>query len=204
MVGKTIDDITIIKATNERTKQGYIVYECVCKCGKPLKRTMKQLGVKSKYHSCDDCYKSRHTEAVTKHGDSRSRLYSVYTTMIQRCTNPNAHGYENYGGRGITVCNEWMGYRRFKEWAMANGYKETERSKCTIDRIDPNGDYCPSNCRFVDMKSQQRNKRNNVSLTYKGETHCLSEWAEIVGTKYITICKRKQKGWTSEEVLFGR
>ena len=96
-------------------------------------------------------------------GNELHPVYDRYRSMLDRCNNPNHPSYRNYGGRGIKVCDEWMDFDNFYKWAMENGYDESAKhGKCTLDRIDVNGDYEPSNCRFVSMKTQQRNKRNNV------------------------------------------
>lgn len=130
--------------------------------------------------------------------NSYSKLYKVFVSMIDRCTRPRVRNYNNYGGRGIKVCDEWMGnYKSFCDWALKNGYKEN----LEIDRIDCNGDYCPENCRWVTHKENNNNRRNNTLLTYKDETHTLSEWAEILGIKVPTLSYRVQKGWDDEKIL---
>ena len=117
--------------------------------------------------------------------------------MKRRCLKSDDYAHKNYGGRGISVCSEWQKFEPFCEWAMANGYADN----LTLDREDVNGNYEPSNCRWVTMKEQQNNKRNNVKLTYDGETHTLSEWSEITGIPNSTIQQRHAKGLSPEYVL---
>lgn len=128
---------------------------CRCDCGNNHTVAISEL-VSGNTTSCG-C--SRRKYKYIEH----KRIYHVWRTMIARCYNPNTKAYKNYGGRGIAVCNEWLGekgYENFYIWAMKNGYDENaERGKCTIDRINNNGNYEPSNCRWVDMKVQNNNKR---------------------------------------------
>lgn len=96
-----------------------------------------------------------------RHGGWKDRLYAVWKAMLTRCFSKACKSYSDYGDRGITVCDEWIVYVNFKEWAMANGYDpDAPLGQCTIDRIDVNGNYCPENCRWVSMEVQCKNKRN--------------------------------------------
>lgn len=97
--------------------------------------------------------------------------------MHRRCYGVGAKAYEDYGGRGISICEEWGNYEAFREWALLSGYKDN----LTIDRIDNNGNYCPENCRWATAKQQANNRRSNHSVKYMGGTHTVSEWADILG-----------------------
>lgn len=110
----------------------------------------------------------------------------------------SAH-YKDYGGRGITICDEWENsFQAFFDWAMANGY----RDDLTIDRIDVNGNYCPKNCRWITNQEQASNRRTCHNLTYNGETHNLKEWAKIIGINYSTLRARINiYNWTTEKAL---
>lgn len=139
----------------------------------------------------------KHGEAPMK-GKNSTRLYRIWDCMRSRCNNKRDTGYKNYGGRGIKVCPEWKDYLIFKEWALANGYDE----KLTIDRINVDGDYEPSNCRWVNNIVQSRNRRNNHLVSYKGETRTLVEWSEIVGIKYKVLSHRLNVyGFTVDEAF---
>lgn len=134
---------------------------CSCECGGVAIATGKNLR-RGNTQSCG-CYKRERTsEEKRKHGLSlqKERLYYVWVGMRQRCLNANYKQYKDYGGRGISYCKEWDDYNNFRMWALANGYDDKAPfGKCTLDRIDVNGNYEPSNCRWVDMKIQNNNKR---------------------------------------------
>lgn len=205
LTGQRFGHFTALYPIDKRDNSGYVVWVMRCDCGNIEERSLHNVGsCYKKNHMCHECQAKNLLKATTKHGDSHARLYSVHSTMMQRCNNPNAHAYKNYGGRGIKVCEEWHDYEAFKEWALANGYEELKQGKCTLDRIDPNKGYSPDNCRWVDMKTQQRNRRNNVRLTLDGETKTLTEWAELTGTKPVTMRKRLEYGWPVREVILGR
>lgn len=123
--------------------------------------------------------------------------------MKNRCYNSENKHYKDYGGRGITVCDEWMdkkeGYANFQKWALENGWKES----LSIDRIDVNGNYKPSNCRFVTLKENARNRRNTVYLTVNGITKPASEWSEVTGISSYTIywwVKKKGKEYAEQRI----
>lgn len=125
-----------------------------------------------------------------KHGMFGTRIYKIWDGMKYRCTNPNSDAYHNYGGRGITVCDEWIhDFMAFYNWSMSHGYSDD----LTLDRINVNGNYCPENCRWADDITQHNNTRTNRYIEYNGETHTMAEWAKIKGMKYVTLNTRINK-----------
>ena len=120
----------------------------------------------------------------------RHRLDIIHSNMMQRCYNPNSTYYPRYGGRGITVCEEWRNSRNaFKQWAIENGYADD----LTLDRIDNDKGYSPSNCRWVTMETNCNNRSSCHFVTAFGETHSLKEWSKILGISYNTLkirCRR--------------
>lgn len=129
----------------------------------------------------------------------KTRIYSIYKGMKDRCRYKTNDNYERYGGRGIRVCEEWLAdYMNFYNWAINNGYKEG----LTLDRIDPNKNYEPDNCRWATYKEQANNTRRNNFITYNGETHTLTEWAEKLGIKRSTLNTRiHRQHWNIEKAL---
>lgn len=162
---------------------------------------VKRCSVASCYRSGSKC-KGFDIErvGVTTHHSSNSRIFKIWDSMKQRCYLKSHTQYHNYGGRGIAICDEWLGdngFYAFQEWAMEHGYSD----ELTIDRIDVNGDYTPKNCRWVTMKEQARNKRNNRVIDYKGQTMTLTEASEKYGIKMTTLKERLNLGWSVEKAI---
>lgn len=131
------------------------------------------------------------------HGGSGTRLHKVWLSMRERCNRVHHPFYRNYGGRGIKVCDEWNDFRAFREWAFAHGYSD----KLQIDRINNNGNYEPSNCRWVTGKENANNKRTNRIIVYRGKTYTLSQLAEKIGMGKTTLKERLNRGWSVESAV---
>lgn len=144
--------IVIGKMPRHRTNEE-AVWLCRCDCGKQT--SVRGTRLRSGNTVSCGCRKVKHNESH----NHRTRLYSIWKGMRQRCSNPNNTHYKYYGGRGISVCSAWSEFPPFRDWALANGYEES----LTIDRINVNDDYCPSNCRWVDRKTQVQNRRKRCS-----------------------------------------
>lgn len=165
-------------------KKRAAIWECLCDCGK-LSQVKSGAIVRGGTKSCG-CSRRK----------NRPPEYEIWRGMIRRCYSPSAHGYGLYGGRGISVCDEW---KSFDNFYLDMGPRLS--SELTLDRVDTNGNYCPVNCRWATWKDQNRNKRNNRILHYDGKRMCVHEWAEVVGINPITLGSRLDHGWPIERAL---
>ena len=125
-----------------------------------------------------------------KYGMKNTRLYNVWGGMKNRCRNKNSSDYVDYGGRGISYCKEWEDFIPFYNWAIENGYEEG----LSIDRVDNNGNYEPSNCRWATTKQQANNRRTNVITEYKGQKFTLKELSEKLDISYYTVISMRDRG----------
>lgn len=179
------------------------MWNCICECGKIESVNGNNLrSGKSKSCGCLSIEIAKGnfgTGGVKKHGCAKTRLYYVWTHIKARCYNSHTDNYKDYGGRGIKMCDEWRGsFQNFQSWALSHGYADN----LTIDRIKVNGDYEPSNCRWVTQKEQANNKRNNVFFTYNGRTKTLKQWCDYYGKDYRLVHNRINYGkWCFEEAL---
>lgn len=194
-----------VKSRAPNDSKGNTNWNCICDCGCEKVVSGHSLrGGRSK--SCGCFSKDVKSKMLTKHGgasnhttEENKKLYKVWGAMRSRCNNPDSQSYSLYGGRGIKVCDEWNSdYLTFYHWAIDNGYK----IGLSIDRINVDGDYCPSNCRWVDHVIQGNNRRKNYIITYNGETHTMADWARITGVNYNTLSGRiRRYAWPIEDAL---
>ena len=160
LTGQRFGRLVVIERSGS-DKYRRAMWKCQCDCGEiRVEYSTNLLG--GRVNSCG-CLRAEKNRNRITHGKRKSRLYCVWSDMKNRCYNPKIHNYHRYGGRGITICDEWRNdFQAFYEWAMANGYDENAPyMQCTIDRIDNDKGYSPDNCRWVDMKVQNNNKSNN-------------------------------------------
>lgn len=129
---------------------------------------------------------------------TRRRLMTIYRNMIKRCYDKNSKDYKYYGAKGIKVCYSWKtSFASFCIWALMNGY----RNDLTIDRINSSDNYCPENCRWVDMRDQSKNKSQTRKITIQGKTMCLKDWCRELGINYYTVCMRIHRGMDEKEAI---
>lgn len=197
--GKTFGRLNVLEYAYSKNSRRY--WKCKCKCGNVVYISTND--IKNNHTKSCGCLrkevaKKNFIESHTTHNLTNTRLYNIWRSMKKRCYLKTHQAYKDYGGRGIKVCDEWKNdFMSFYNWAIENGYKEG----LTIDRINNNGNYEPSNCRWTTLKEQQFNKRNNIFLTYNNETKNIYEWSAITGIKYCTIWWRYKIGWKIEDIL---
>lgn len=194
MIEKKFGRWKVIKPAGLINKNYYLW--CQCECGR-IKKVRRQNLVPGKTISCG-CYISEKAKKVfsknkygLKHGMSRTRLYRVWQAMKGRCEYKKHRGYKNYGGRGISVCNEWKdNFVQFQKWALSHGYQDD----LTIDRIDVNGNYCPENCRWITNSEQQNNRRNNHFVVLGNKKITLAQASRELNISPNTLLYRMRKG----------
>lgn len=191
MTGKRFGNLTVVKRIESHKNKVYWLLRC--DCGKMTKATTSDLN-NGDYSSCG-CMRGKKS---FKHGKVGTHIYYCWAGMKDRCSNPNFHQYHNYGGRGIKVCEEWLDFRNFDKWAMQNGYKVG----LTIERVNVDGNYEPSNCTWIEKAEQPWNKTDTVRTIINGKEKNVRQIAEETGLSESTIRARISKyGWRGEEIL---
>ena len=195
LTGQKFGKLTVLKRV-ENDKRRRIQWLCECECGN--KAVVRGDRLRSGNTKSCGCLRGKRIKGKFTGRVSGTRLYRIFNAMKNRCYDKNHKSYKEYGGKGIKICDEWLNdYSLFFNWAMNNGYNDT----LTIDRIDNDLGYMQTNCRWVSMKEQNRNKSNCHFLTYMNETHCLTEWAEILNIPVHKITVGLKKGMTITEIL---
>ena len=201
LTGKKFGKLIVLEFSYEKffncgTKHNY--WLCKCECGN--KKIISANNLKNNHtQSCGCLPKEKAKNNFTTHNLSNTLLYRKYSGIKRRCYNKNEKSYNNYGGRGIIMCDEWKNdFKAFYDWSMMHGYADN----LTIDRIDVNGNYEPNNCRWITNKEQQNNKRNNHYITYNNETHTITEWAKKLNISVKALSWRvNNKKWSLEKAM---
>lgn len=193
IIGKEFGNLTVIRK-NGKNKENRYIYECICTCGNIINTYKNQLDYGNR-KSCG-CVKSK---SNVKHGMRGHRLYATWRGILNRTLNKKDKEYENYGGRGIKVCDRWLDIKNFVEDMFP-----THKNGLSIDRINNNGNYEPSNCRWATSKEQGINKRDTVLIELNGVVKPLTEWATIKKIKRATMYMRYRRGYSNEEIINGK
>lgn len=190
LTGQKFRRLLVIGIDDRNTRKTY--YYCQCDCGNV--KSIRSDGLLSGAVQSCGCMKREQDRtnltANHKHKMSHTRPYEIWQGMKKRCYNPHDVRYDRYGGRGITVCDEWReDFSAFYKWALENGYADN----LTIDRIDNDKGYSPDNCRWADAETQCRNRSSNINITIGNATKSLKEWCKIFELDYGTIEARYQR-----------
>lgn len=191
--GQIFNSWTVLDEAERKNKQR--VWNCQCKCGNSYRITQCNLTT-GKSRMCRDC-----SRAILKElpKNTEHRLYATWKSMRTRCNNPNVQHYHNYGGRGIKVCERWEDFNLFIE-DMFSTFEEG----LTLDRKDNNLGYHPNNCRWADTETQMNNQEKCLSLLFEGQHHTEAQLARKTGVSRTTIQKRRNKGYSVKEMVYGR
>jgi hypothetical protein len=190
IIGNRYGKVVVIGEAENKGRR--LMYKCQCDCGN-IFETRKDGLLSGHTTSCGCSGKEwRHSGQLNrKHGLYEDRAYWLWAKVRARCYNPNAHEYPNYGGRGIKMCDEWQDAENFVKWCYENGYDSSApKGVCTLERIDVNGNYEPSNCCFKTNLEQQNNRRNNVFAEYKGKRQTIAQWSRELNIPYTTLYKK--------------
>lgn len=196
-VGQKFGRLTIISLATPRQRSDgrhLNMVNCICECGKEV-LTKLTLVTTGHTKSCG-CYLSDwNKNSKTTHNLTNHPLFKIFGGMVDRCYNENNNHYDRYGGRGISICPEWLADRAlFIKWALENGWAQGVE----IDRRENDGNYSPANCRVVTGVVNQRNKGNNRMIAFNGKIKPLAEWCDVLHLSYHTTHSRLSNGWTSD------
>lgn len=192
--GERYGCLTVI--TEIQTKGAKRRFLCKCDCGNEAEVALGNLR-NGNTKSCGCFQKDNASKAHKTHGLTGTRIYGIWGKMIGRCHNKRDHRYKHYGGRGISVCEEWRSFENFYEWAVNSKYEEN----LTLERIDVNAGYSPTNCKWATWKQQQNNRTNNRLINFEGKTMTLQEWSELIGIEASTLRYRLVNDWSIDDAI---
>jgi len=195
---KTFGKLKAIRFYEKRGKKQRHYWLFQCDCGN-TKVINKDIVMRGQTKSCGCLASKLKSERKLTHGYTGTKVYNTWTTMKQRCNNPNNSKYYAYGGRGITLCERWSNFENF-----LNDMGEPPTEKHSIDRIDNDGNYEPSNCRWAEIHIQANNTRNNLFIEYQGKVKTLSQWCLEKNIVYSKALHRYNKGYNISTILEDR
>lgn len=210
LIGQKYGRLTVIEYVGKKTDikgKSKSIWKCQCDCGNYTECSTGDLRSKrNPTKSCGCLKKETWHNIITKHGKCHHRLYAIWQSMKRRCYSKNDPRYKTYGGRGITVCDEWLGERGFEnfyQWAINAGWDDKkDRKQQSIDRKNNNLPYCPENCKFSNSIEQAQHTTRSHYLEYNGEVHTIAEWEKITGLGRGCIGQRIAKlGWDAEKAI---
>ena len=195
LIGRRFAKLVVLKEHPERGN-GHVQWECICDCG--TKSIVQGVHLVSGHTQTCGCSRMKHLQTVNvTHGMSKTGLYHIWSSMKSRCYYKKNVSFYRYGRRGISVCREWEKFENFYEWAINNGYKPG----LSIDRIDNNGNYEPSNCKWSTIIEQANNMSSNKKMEHNGKTKTIAEWCRVYGMKRDFAYRRAKKGLTMTEII---
>lgn len=194
LAGKRFGRLKCIKIAKKRFKGERIRWVCECSCGNSVEIFSENL-LSGNTKSCG-CLSH---ERIASHGMSNSRIYQLWSQMKQRCNNENNLHYKNYGGRGIKLCDDWISFKSFYDWAILNGYGD----RLTIERLDNDKGYSSDNCTFVTKSEQSKNRRVNYRVNINGSVMCLYDACKHLNIDYSLVQNRiKNLNWPVDKALY--
>lgn len=199
--GQKFNRLLVVNLLERRDKNGARLWNCICDCGNTVVVSTDRL--RSGWTKSCGCFQRdtviENNKARAHYQDvNNARLYRIWKGMIARTIYPSQDSYENYGGKGITVCKEWINdYLMFESWALNNGYSD----ELSIDRIDGNKNYSPSNCRWADRTTQNNNQKSNINLSIGDLTMSIAQWAKFLGVPKSRLYWRRRRGYNTENIL---
>ncbi len=204
LTGQTFGRLTVLERSLPNHPSGGVQWKCRCACGNVV--TVIASNLKKRSTSCG-CWKKESAGNIMRgkpspqrtHGMSGTPEYNIWNGMKQRCSNENDPNYRRYGGRGISVCERWLGEQGFVNFLADMGPRPSDEH--SVDREDNDGNYEPSNCYWATDTEQANNKSSNRKMTYNGETLNQAEWCRRTGIHQATMNNRLKSGWTDEEAI---
>lgn len=198
LTGQCFGRLTAIEPADNDLR-GQSRWRCRCDCGsEAIVYTYNLRNGNTKSCGCLNRENLLFGNVHRTHGECNTRLYRIWSNMIDRCCKKHKDRHPHYAGRGISVCEEWLKYTNFRDWALENGY----RDDLSIDRKNVDGNYEPGNCRRATTFEQANNKRSNTFLTHDGRTMTVSQWADMTGISAATISMRITRyNWSVDRAL---